>query len=61
MALEKVGIIGIGNVGAALSRGCTRAGREIRAVGKRDKSAVRETADWGTSSSSRCPSARWKM
>jgi 8-hydroxy-5-deazaflavin:NADPH oxidoreductase len=39
-----VGIIGNGNVGSALSRGLTRAGYEVRAVGKGEP--VRETATW---------------
>jgi len=42
----KIGIIGDGNVGSALSRGLKRVGHEVRAVG-RDKAAVRDTAQWG--------------
>jgi predicted dinucleotide-binding enzyme len=45
MATKKVGIIGDGNVGSAIARGLTRAGYEVRAVGK-DKVAIRETATW---------------
>lgn len=45
MATQKIGIIGDGNVGSALARGLTRAGRDVRAVGK-DTAAIRETATW---------------
>lgn len=41
----KIGIIGDGNVGSALSRGLTRAGHDVRAVGK-DPGAIREAASW---------------
>ena len=41
----KIGIIGKGNVGSALERGLSRAGHEVRAVGKQP-GAVRETAAW---------------
>ncbi len=43
MPKTKIGIIGNGNVGSALGRGLSRAGHEIRGVG-RDKAAIRETA-----------------
>jgi len=46
MATKKIGIIGAGNVGSALTRGLKHAGHEVRAVG-RDESAIRETASWG--------------
>lgn len=42
----KIGIIGKGNVGDALLRGCERAGYEARAVGHYLK-GVQETAAWG--------------
>jgi predicted dinucleotide-binding enzyme len=42
----KIGIIGDGNVGSALSAGLKRAGHDVRAVGN-DKGAARETAAWG--------------
>lgn len=42
----KIGIIGDGNVGSALARGLTRAGYDVRAVGK-DETAIREAAAWG--------------
>ena len=42
---RKVGIIGDGNVGAALARGLQKAGREVKTVGN-DKPRIRETADW---------------
>jgi 8-hydroxy-5-deazaflavin:NADPH oxidoreductase len=42
----KIGIIGDGNVGSALSAGLKRAGHDVRAVGT-DKGAARETAAWG--------------
>jgi hypothetical protein len=41
----KVGIIGDGNVGSALARGLTRAGYEVRAVGKRP-GEVKDTGSW---------------
>jgi predicted dinucleotide-binding enzyme len=41
----KVGIIGDGNVGSALSRGLERAGYQVRAVGK-NPGKVKETGDW---------------
>lgn len=41
----KVGIIGTGNVGNALSRGLTRAGYEVRAVDK-DPVGIRDTTAW---------------
>lgn len=44
--VTKIGIVGNGNVGSALARGLTRAGHEVRAVGK-DKAAIREVASWG--------------
>ncbi len=43
--MTRIGIIGNGNVGAALARGLERAGHEVRAVGK-DKAVVRDTAGW---------------
>jgi len=46
MARSRIAITGDGNVGSALARGLTRAGLEVRTVGK-DKSAIRETAGWG--------------
>jgi predicted dinucleotide-binding enzyme len=45
MATWKIGIIGKGHVGSALTRGLARAGHEVRAVG-RDPKAVRETGAW---------------
>jgi predicted dinucleotide-binding enzyme len=42
----KIAIIGNGNVGSALARGLTRAGHEVRAVGK-DEAAIRDAAGWG--------------
>jgi predicted dinucleotide-binding enzyme len=45
MAAKRIGIIGNGNVGSALARGLSRAGREVKAVGK-DKAAIRDTAAW---------------
>jgi predicted dinucleotide-binding enzyme len=41
----KIGIIGNGNVGSALERGLSRAGHQVKSVGK-DPAAVRETAAW---------------
>src|SRR5947207_3183005 len=46
MAQPKVAIIGDGNVGTALSKGLTRAGYEVQAVGKVPEK-VREIARWG--------------
>jgi predicted dinucleotide-binding enzyme len=43
--MTRIGIIGNGNVGAALARGLERAGHEVRAVGK-DKAVARDTAGW---------------
>ncbi|MGA9523899.1 MAG: NAD(P)-binding domain-containing protein [Myxococcaceae bacterium] len=43
---KKIAIIGKGNVGSALEKGLTRAGREVKAVGN-DKAAVQDTAKWG--------------
>ena len=45
MAKAKVGILGDGHVGSALSRGIERAGYEVRAVGS-ERAAVRATASW---------------
>ena len=42
---SKIGIIGDGNVGAALERGLKRAGYEVKAAGA-DKRANRDTAAW---------------
>ena len=42
---RRIGIIGDGNVGGALAKGLTRAGHEVKAVGK-DPAAVRGVADW---------------
>ncbi len=42
----KIGILGDGNVGGALARGLTRAGHQVKAVG-RDRAAMREAASWG--------------
>jgi predicted dinucleotide-binding enzyme len=44
-AKRKVAIIGDGNVGNALGRGASRAGHEVRIVGK-DPAATREAATW---------------
>ena len=41
----KIGIIGNGNVGGALSRGLTKARMDVRIVDD-DKAAVRATAEW---------------
>lgn len=46
MSARKIGIIGDGRVGSALSRGLERAGHEVRTAGN-DKQAVRDTAAWG--------------
>jgi len=46
LASNKIGILGDGNVGGALSRGLKRAGHDVRAVGK-DMAAIRDTAGWG--------------
>ena len=43
--MSKIGIIGNGNVGAALARGLKRAGHEVRTVGK-DPAVIRDTAGW---------------
>jgi predicted dinucleotide-binding enzyme len=45
MTTKKIGIIGKGNVGAALARGIKCAEHEVRAVGN-DKVAIRKTAAW---------------
>src|SRR5690348_14375897 len=45
MTARKIGIIGHGNVGAALERGIKRSGREVKAVDS-DKQALRDTAAW---------------
>jgi predicted dinucleotide-binding enzyme len=45
MSTKRIGIIGDGNVGGALAKGLTRAGHEVKAVGK-DPAAVRGVADW---------------
>jgi predicted dinucleotide-binding enzyme len=41
----KIGILGSGNVGKALSRGVTRAGHEVQLV-HRDPAAMREAVEW---------------
>ncbi len=41
----KIGILGSGNVGKALSRGVTRAGHEVQLV-HRDPAAMREAVQW---------------
>jgi hypothetical protein len=43
---HKIGMIGDGNVGSALTQGLTRAGYEVQAVGK-EPGRVREVARWG--------------
>jgi len=43
--MSKIGIIGNGNVGAALARGLKRAGHEVRTAGK-DQAVLRDTAGW---------------
>ncbi len=45
MAVQKIGIIGSGNVGSALARGLKRAGHEVR-MADRDHAAIRATASW---------------
>lgn len=45
MAARKIGIIGKGKVGGALAKGFSRAGHEVRAVGK-DEAAMRDAAAW---------------
>jgi 8-hydroxy-5-deazaflavin:NADPH oxidoreductase len=45
MATRRIGIIGKGNVGSALAKGFSRAGHDVRAVGK-DSAAMREAAAW---------------
>jgi predicted dinucleotide-binding enzyme len=42
----KIAIVGDGHVGSAFARGLTRAGHDVRAVGK-DEAAVRDAAGWG--------------
>lgn len=42
---KKIAIIGGGNVGNALGRGASKAGHEVRIVG-RDEAATREAAEW---------------
>ncbi len=42
--MQKIAIIGSGNVGSALNRGLTRAGYEVR---NSHKETVKETASWG--------------
>ena len=42
----KVAIIGNGNVGGALGRGCEQAGYEVKSVGN-EPARVRELAEWG--------------
>ena len=44
-AKERIGIIGDGNVGTALTQGLTRAGYEVQAVGK-EPGKVAEVARW---------------
>lgn len=43
--MSKIGIIGSGNVGSALARGLTRAGHDVRTVGK-DQDAIHDSAGW---------------
>ncbi len=43
--METIGIIGAGNVGSALARGCKRAGNEVRVVGH-EQNAIRELVTW---------------
>src|SRR5687768_1895181 len=45
MLTKKIGIIGNGNVGSALTRGLTRAKQDVRTVGN-DEADVRATAAW---------------
>ena len=42
---KKIAILGRGHVGGALSRGLSRAGHEVIAVGK-DERAIRDAAEW---------------
>jgi predicted dinucleotide-binding enzyme len=42
---KKIAIIGTGNVGGALTRGLTKARRDVKNVGD-DKAAVRSAAEW---------------
>jgi 8-hydroxy-5-deazaflavin:NADPH oxidoreductase len=42
---KKIAIIGNGNVGGALTRGLTKARREVKSVGK-DEAAIRNAAEW---------------
>ena len=42
---KKIAILGQGHVGGALSRGLSRAGHEVIAVGK-DERAIRDAAEW---------------
>jgi hypothetical protein len=42
----KIGIIGKGNVGGALSRALKRSGNEVKATG-RDRTAIHEAVEWG--------------
>lgn len=44
--LSKIGIIGQGNVGTAISEGLERAGYDVRTTG-RDPRLVRDVAEWG--------------
>jgi predicted dinucleotide-binding enzyme len=48
MAIQKIGIIGNGNVGSALARGLTRAGHQVKVsdVKASDTKANRDTAAW---------------
>lgn len=45
MATMRIGIIGKGNVGGALSRGFKRAGHDVRAVA-RDRTAIHGAVAW---------------
>lgn len=45
MDSTKIGIIGNGNVGSALSRALKRAGNEVKATG-RDRTAIHEAVEW---------------
>jgi hypothetical protein len=45
-ASKKIGMVGDGNVGSALTRGLVRAGHQVKAVGN-DQAAIRGVADWG--------------
>lgn len=42
---KKIAIIGNGNVGSALTRGLTKARRDVKNVGE-DKAAIRSAAEW---------------